>query len=71
MPDVDACAPLASYGKVSKTKRKTPDALEQCGSTVFGATSAAIFQMFDLSECLGMLPGQFCFIGCLAPYVGV
>ena len=25
-------------------------------------------QMYDLSGCTAMLPGQFCFVGCLAPY---
>ena len=25
-------------------------------------------QMYDLSGCFAMLPGQFCFVGCFAPY---
>eukprot|EP00439_Symbiodinium_sp_Y106_P055660 s2270_g7.t1 len=24
--------------------------------------------MIDLTECLGLMPGEFCFIGCHAPY---
>lgn len=76
MPDVDTCVQLPSgfsnqffdfflfFFSFFCLDHNCSQLLEKTSpkSSIIGC------QMYDLSGCTAMLPGQFCFVGCLAPY---